>query len=205
MNKTMRRKDFECSNEKEASCFLDSLQEGTLATLTSKGLPSIRPMNFVRIDNFLYFHGAKSGEKVEGLSNKASFNVYRALSLIPSYWLDELSACPATVFYQSVIIKGEINLIIDIEKKSFILQKFMEKLQPERGHLPFPSNLDFYKNSIKGVSIFALSIEELSYKVKLGQNWNEKKRNNIYSKLIERGTLQDIETAKLMKSVDLLK
>jgi len=200
----MRRKDFDYKNINETNIFLDAMNDGVLATVTTSGLPSVRPMNFVKVDNIIYFHGARSGEKIEGLSNQASFNVYKPLSLIPSYWSEEKNACPATALFQSVVIKGVLQLVENLEQKAIALQKLMEKLQPEKKYLPLDSNLSFYEKSIERVCVFELPMEEISYKLKLGQNWDLDKRNKIHKLLIERGNSIDLETAKLMDKFGIL-
>jgi nitroimidazol reductase NimA-like FMN-containing flavoprotein (pyridoxamine 5'-phosphate oxidase superfamily) len=94
-------------------------------------------MNFVRIENNIYFHGARSGEKIEGQGKSASFSAYKSLSIIPSYWSDEKSACPAIALFQSVIVKGQFEQVDSLEVKAMALQKLMEKLQPEGKYLSF--------------------------------------------------------------------
>lgn len=195
----MRRKDFEIGDLNKGNIFLDQQENGALSTLTKEGAPVIRPMNFVRIGQEIFFHGARTGEKIEGVGKSASFVVYKSLSLIPSYWSDELSACPATALYQSVVVKGIFDRVDNFEVKAQALQKLMEKLQPEGKHLTFMDNLDFYKKSIDQLSIFVINQTETSYKVKLGQNWNAEKRIKIRDHLIQRGTAVDLETVKQME------
>ena len=124
----MRRKDFHCKDEFKAYTFLDSCEDGTLSSFNIDGEISIRPMNFVRVNNYLYFHGARRGEKLEGIAKKACFNCYQSLALIPSYWLHPSDACPATCLYLSVVVKGFLTMEEDISKKASVLQRMMEKL-----------------------------------------------------------------------------
>jgi nitroimidazol reductase NimA-like FMN-containing flavoprotein (pyridoxamine 5'-phosphate oxidase superfamily) len=200
----MRRKDFEINDLDKANLFLDTQPDGIMATLLTDGTPSARAVNFVRIENDIFFHGARSGEKIEGLGKSASFTSYKSLSLIPSYWSDEKSACPATVFFQSAVVKGIFSLENNLERKAQALQKLMEKLQPEGKYLPFTGNIDFYEKEINYVSIFRITQRETSYKVKLGQNWNQDRRNKIRDLLIQRGTSIDLDTVKQMQNFGLL-
>lgn len=200
----MRRKDFECRDKVKAYKFLSLQDDGTLSSFNKEGEISIRPMNFVRIEDVIYFHGARRGEKVEGVSQKAVFNVYESHSLIPSYWFHKDDACPATAFFQSIIIKGDYNLVEDLNEKAFALQKMMEKLQPEGKHLALDKEANYYKKQLSRMSVFSLSIESFSYKVKLGQNWSLEKRNLIKDKLLERGQLYDIKSVNLMREFELL-
>lgn len=194
----MRRKDLEHNNIDDAYELIDQMSEGVLATIASHSDPSIRPVNHVRIDNSIYFHGARSGEKIQGVGKRVSFNVYRPLSLIPSYWCDLQSACPATALFQSVIIKGQLNIVLDHKIKANAFQKLMEKLQPEGQHLNFNTNIDFYKKSMDHVGMFEIPIETFSYKLKLGQNWDQEKIELVKGHLHQRGHSLDLETLKLM-------
>ncbi len=194
----MRRKDYEILDREKMYQFLDSRPDGILSTLTKNNLPSIRTMNFVRIDDDVYFHAARTGEKVEGLDKAASFLVYKSLAMIPSYWSDERSAAPATTLYQSLIVKGKFERVDDFNFKANALQKLMEKLQPEGKYLPFFENLDFYKKEIDGLSIFRVAQNEISFKVKLGQNWKMEKRLKIRDHLVSRGSPTDLETIDRM-------
>ena len=171
--------------------------------MTKDNTPVVRAMNFVRIDDFIYFHGATSGEKIEGLAQAASFTAYKALSLIPSHWSDERNACPATSLFQSVVVKGVLNLVMNVESRAIVMQKLMEKLQPEGKFLPLNTNSDFYNKSLNRVSIFMLSTADLSYKIKLGQNWDLEKRQKVRSLLLQRGASIDSETVELMEEFGL--
>lgn len=128
----MRRKDFEILDNKKAYEFLDQMNDGVLTTQCEKFGLSSRPMNYVPIGQDIYFHGARNGEKLEGVNKPANFLVYKPLSLIPSYWSDELSGCPATALFQSVVLKGWFGVVEDVNQKSQILQKLMEKLPKKR-------------------------------------------------------------------------
>ncbi len=199
----MRRKDFEILDNKKAYEFLDQMNDGVLTTQCEKFGLSSRPMNYVPIGQDIYFHGARNGEKLEGVNKPANFLVYKPLSLIPSYWSDELSGCPATALFQSVVLKGWFGVVEDVNQKSQILQKLMEKLQPEGGHLNFTENLAFYEKSIKQVTVFELKVSDISYKVKLGQNWDIVKKNKIRTKLLERSDPIDLETIKIMEAFNI--
>jgi nitroimidazol reductase NimA-like FMN-containing flavoprotein (pyridoxamine 5'-phosphate oxidase superfamily) len=200
----MRRKDFECHDMVQAYGLLRELEDGTLVTYSSERGFSVRPMNFVRVNNKLYFHGARNGEKHIGLNRPAVFNAYESLSLIPSYWFSKTNACPATTFFRSIVVKGNYLLVDEVKEKAIALQKLMEKLQPEGMHLPIDKDLSFYEQELKRVSVFSLSIDELSFKVKLGQNWKQEKRNEVAKLLLERSLGSDLKTVQLMKELQLL-
>lgn len=196
----MRRKDFEILDRTKAFQFLDEMHDGVLTTIAKNNSMSTRPMNFVRIGDDLYFHGARTGEKMDGIGQNSTFSVYRPLSLIPSYWSDELSACPATALFQSVILKGIFENVSLLSDKAEVLQKLMLKLQPEGKYLNFTENFLFYETALSQVSVFSLKSSEITYKVKLGQNWDMKKRMKIKARLLERNQQIDIETVEQMNN-----
>lgn len=196
----MRRKDFEILDRTKAFQFLEEMHDGVLTTIAKNNSMSTRPMNFVRIGDDLYFHGARTGEKMDGIGQNSTFSVYRPLSLIPSYWVDELSACPATALFQSVILKGIFENVSLLSDKAEVLQKLMLKLQPEGKYLNFTENFLFYEKALSQVSVFILKSSEITYKVKLGQNWDMKKRMKIKALLLERNQQIDIETVEQMNN-----
>jgi len=197
----MRRKDFECQDKILAFKILDELQDGTLATLNKLGAPTLRPMNYVRIDDVIYFHGASKGERSQGLNQLAVFNAYRTLAIIPSYWSDPVNACPATTLFESISIKGTLEIENNPEVKALALQKFMQKLQPEGKHLSISQNLNYYRQEIDRVAVFKLPITELSFKLKTGQNWNDEKRKVIEKLLRQRAQGFDILASNYISGV----
>jgi len=65
-------------------------------------MPYSVPVNFVRIDDEIYFHGAKKNRKMEMIAQnpKVSFSVVENYLLILSYFSStDALACPATQFF----------------------------------------------------------------------------------------------------------
>ena len=76
MFREMRRKKQQLSN---SECFeiLDNSNTAVLALIGDGGYPYTVPLNFVRLDNKVYFHCAKTGHKIDAVKNcdKASLCV----------------------------------------------------------------------------------------------------------------------------------
>lgn len=91
---------FEIKDKETIDGLLASASYGTLA-ICADDKPYSLPINFVQIGEDIYFHGSKSGRKIEILkaNRTASFSVVESHALIQSYFSanDEL-ACPATHF-----------------------------------------------------------------------------------------------------------
>jgi nitroimidazol reductase NimA-like FMN-containing flavoprotein (pyridoxamine 5'-phosphate oxidase superfamily) len=86
----------------------------------------------------VYFHGSKIGEKMSGLASdpRAEFVVYEAHAFLPSYFSDAEMACPATVYFRSVRIRGNVAQVEDSQEKAAALGTLMRSMQPEGGYAP---------------------------------------------------------------------
>jgi len=84
-----------------------------LVSLDDSGAPLFRTLNYVRIDETIYFHGAKAGDKAEALGQAALIAVEEIITTLPSYFVDRARACPATTLYRSAHIKGLLEEIKD--------------------------------------------------------------------------------------------
>lgn len=88
---------------------IDILMKGTsgvLALSGDEGYPYAVPISYVYKDSKLYFHGAKSGHKIDAIKRqeKASFCVIAQDEVIPEKY---------TTAYKSVIVFGRIRIMED--------------------------------------------------------------------------------------------
>lgn len=197
----MRRSEFKTENQEEINSFLESMSFGFLATHSSDEYPNILPINFVWSKNVIYFHGARTGSKITELrkNSRVTFTVADEFSVIPSYFTDPKFACPATSFFKSVIIYGQLEFVEELEEKVFALTEFMKKLQPEGGYSPFDLEDAEYKKQIKGVNILKLIPEKISAKFKFGQNRDLDTWGKTIKGLEERNSPRDKEIIENMK------
>ncbi len=178
---------------------LEDAQYGTLA-LCSDNKPYSLPINFVEIDDEIYFHGGKKGRKIDILekNKNASFSVVESYSMIQSYFSSkENSACPATHFFKSVVIDGVIEFVEDYEQKVNVLTKLMEKLQPEGKYKPL--NQDSYQKMINVTCIYKLVPTNTDAKFKFGQKLTQERFDMILEHLEKRATSVDLATIDMMK------
>ena len=179
---------------------LDKAEYGTLA-LSIENKPYAVPVNFVRIEDDIYFHGALKNKKMKMLEQNplVSFSVVENYALIDSdFSTTDGLACPATQFFKSVSIEGVAEVLESREVKAKVFEAFMQKLQPKGGYKPF-SDSD-YDVAIKATAVVKIEIETLSCKFKFGQHLNEERFEMIVSALLERGTQIDRDTVRLMKA-----
>ena len=179
---------------------LDKAEYGTLA-LCVENKPYAVPVNFVRIEDDIYFHGALKNKKMKMLEQNpnVSFSVVENYALIDSYFSStEGLACPATQFFKSVSIEGRAEVLESREVKAKVFEALMQKLQPKGGYKPFSDKA--YDIAIKATAVVKLQVENLSCKFKFGQHLNEERFEMIVSALLERGTQTDIQTIEIMKA-----
>ncbi len=192
---------FEITDKEMINRVLDDAKYGTLA-ICRDNRPYSLPINFVRVENVLYFHGSMKGKKIDILKENpsASFSVVEAYSMIQSYFSSKDNlACPATQFFKSIIIDGKIEFIENYDEKVAALSKLMEKLQPEGKYKALSD--EAYRKVINATAIFKLDIKDIRAKFKFGQHLNEDRFDMIIKHLEDRGQEIDITTIKLMKSL----
>ena len=84
----MRRDEHSSSSDEDFRYVADHAVVGHLGLIAPSGFPRIVPLNFAAINNVVYFHGAKEGEKFDILKNtpQVSFSIDIPYSFIPSYF-----------------------------------------------------------------------------------------------------------------------
>ena len=102
-----------------------------VASSTAEGEPVLRAMHAVVVDDWVLFHAAPAGEKMDVLGRRAVVSAEEFVASIPSYFVDPERACPATTFYRSVQVHGTIDRIDDALTKAKMLAALMAKHQPE--------------------------------------------------------------------------
>mgnify|MGYP003524931006 FL=1 len=195
----MRRAEFDVKDKNSINEILQACEYGTLS-LISEGKPYVVALNFVFFENSIFFHGAKEGKKIEAIKSNpnASFLVVKPYSFIPSYFSDTMAACPATQFFASVLFEGKVAFIEDGNIKAKVLNALMKKFQSEDSFEEISYEKAMYTKMLDKTAIFELKPENISCKIKVGQNLNEEKRNRLMEKLKSRDLGIDEETIKQM-------
>jgi len=192
--------NFEIKDKEVIYDVLDKAEYGTLA-LSVDDMPYAVPMNFVRIESDIYFHGALKNKKMKMLSQNAnvSFSVVENYALIDSdFSTTEGLACPATQFFKSVSMEGVATMVESREEKAKVFTALMQKLQPKKGgYKPF-SDAE-YDSAIKATAVVKMEASQISCKFKFGQHLNEERFEMILSHLEQRGTQIDMRTVEIMR------
>lgn len=96
---------------------------GVLALIDKEGFPYAVPLSYVFRGNSLYFHGAKTGHKMEAmLSNpNASFCIIDQ---------DQVVSERFTTFYRSALVFGTMRILEDSKEKEEALIWLCKKYSP---------------------------------------------------------------------------
>ena len=191
---------FKIKDKAVINDLLDHAEYGTLA-LCVDDLPYAVPVNFVRIEGDIYFHGALNNKKMKMLSKnpKVSFSVVENYALIDSdFSSTDGLACPATQFFKSVSIDGFASVVESRDDKAKVFTALMQKLQAKGGYKPF-SDLD-YESAIKSTAVVKIEVTHMSCKFQFGQHLSKERFEMILSHLEQRGTDIDKRTIEVMKA-----
>lgn len=156
----MRHPERELKDKETIQALLEKCLVGRIATVNRRGIPVIKPVNFLYWDRRVYIHSSLKGEKVGDIrrGSPVCFEVDEPIAYVTA----GKSACSANYYFRSIIIKGQAALVRQETKKLEILARLMEKYQPERGYGETPEEI------LKKTAIIEISIEEITGKERLG-------------------------------------
>lgn len=122
--------------------------------MISKDQPYCVPMNFGYEDGIIYLHGAPEGKKTDALKNNTdvciSFYTDDKLHVV-----SESVACSYSMKYRSVLARGSVIFVNDIEEKERILNIIMRNYT-ER------TMFKYSKPALENVCVFYLKPVELT-------------------------------------------
>ncbi len=156
----MRHPERKIKDKETVTAILERSPLGRIATVNPKGFPVIKPINFVYWNGKIYIHSSTKGEKIRDIcrGSPVCFEVDEPIAYVGA----KGPACTANFYYRSVIIKGRAALVKDRSKKLKILERLMEKYQPEGGYEAIP------EEALKKTAIIEISIREMTGKERLG-------------------------------------
>jgi len=190
--KARQRRTTRVWDEDAARTFLVEADTYNLATVRPDGAPVARPLNGVIIDDWLLFHGAFAGEKMECLGQPAVVSAYSAVATLPSYFFDPVLACPATTYFKSAMGHGPLLAVDDPGLKARMLQALMEKYQPEGGYAHMVDEPAVYHKELKAVRVFGVRLYQVTGKCNLGQDRPTPRTMNAVRGLYQRGAPGDV-------------
>jgi nitroimidazol reductase NimA-like FMN-containing flavoprotein (pyridoxamine 5'-phosphate oxidase superfamily) len=155
----MRRQEREMKNRETMVAMLERSPVGRFATVNQEGFPVIKPVNFLYLDGKIYLHSSTKGEKIGDIQRGSPicFEIDEPIA----YVIASQSACQASYYYRSIIIKGEATFVKDRDKKIKVLEKMMEKYQPEGNYGKIPLEI------LKKTAVIEILIKEMTGKENL--------------------------------------
>jgi len=129
-------------------------------------------------------------------------SVEETVARLPSYFLDAERACPATTLYRAAQAHGVLQAIEEPVRKVRVLQRLMEKLQPEGGYVPLAAESPLYRAQVKGLLIAGFPLAALTTKAKLAQNRTPEQRGVLLEKLWQRGAPGDVRALELIREAN---
>lgn len=143
----MRRKD-RAMNTEFAKQVIDRSRYGVLSIIdTGSGTPYSIPLSIVRDDDFLYFHSAIEGTKVDLFSDINQVKIVfvgevHVPNLFTTSQLDEMTkdeektvqliSSVFTTEFESAIVTGKIKEVLDTDEKIHALKLICRKYTPDK-------------------------------------------------------------------------
>ena len=123
MFREMRRKRQLLSQE-DIQKVLYQGTSGVLAVSGDAAYPYVVPLSYVYDGEKIYFHSAKSGHKIDAVSQnpRASFCVIDQDQIVPEEY---------TTYFRSVIVFGTIRILHDEAEKREAIEKLAVKYAPD--------------------------------------------------------------------------
>lgn len=150
----MRKSRYQTTDD-EAWAIFDQSPFATIACTKENNEPYAVNVSMARIDRDLYFHCALEGEKIEAF--KA--NPHVCVSAVGSY---HIVPEKFTVFYESVILEGMIEEIVDRDEKIKGLEAVCHRFSPEY----MDEFMDAVEKSIHVTGIFKIHVNSITGKRK---------------------------------------
>ncbi len=157
----MRQQKKEITDRKVIARLLGRAAVGRMATTGRDGYPRIKPVNFVHLDDAVYFHSAREGEKIDDIlrDNRVCFEVDLPIAYVKG---TETAPCKASYLYQSVMIRGKACLVADDPERRKALGELMRKYQPGGGYGAF------LEEKLRITAVVRIDIETMTGKEDLG-------------------------------------
>ncbi len=149
----MRRKDRQITNH-EASELLNTCEYGVLSTVSDNGEPYGIPLSYCVVNNFIYFHSAINGRKLDNIKNNesVSFCVVGNTEVLPEKFSTK---------YESAIVSGTIKISHGKSK-----QKGLEGLLRKYSPNYIEEGLKYIEKATDETTVLELNIESLTGKAR---------------------------------------
>ena len=192
----MRRKQCEVTDQEKIREILTRCTVGRLATSGRDGYPYITPVNYVYHNDFIYFHCAHKGEKIDNIlaDNRVCFEVDIPLAYLDLAFDPTRPPCQVHQFYHCVIIRGRAEIIEDLVEKVAALNALMAAYEQQPDFSAITSDTP----AVALCTVVAVRVETLSCKSDLAQKKSDDERQRIGDYLRDRNLSGDDEAGRLL-------
>jgi nitroimidazol reductase NimA-like FMN-containing flavoprotein (pyridoxamine 5'-phosphate oxidase superfamily)/ribosomal protein S18 acetylase RimI-like enzyme len=173
-----------------------------LATTTPEGAPVLRALDAALLDDGIYFHGARAGEKARCMGRPAVVSAEQLVAHLPSWMIDPLHACGASTLYRSVQVHGTLLAVEEPGPKARALEVLVRRWQPEGRYAPIDAADASYRGELAGTLVFRVTLERVDGKDKLCQNRRPEETLRILAGLWERGGSGDVEAIEAIRTAN---
>lgn len=195
----MKRAQCEITDRTAMDAVLQRATIGRLATIGNDGYPYVTPVNYVYLDGSIYFHCARTGEKLDNIRRdpRVCFTVDIPLAYLDlGYYGDLPEPCLVHQFYHCVIIRGRAEVVERIDEKVRALNALVSAHEPSGAEFP-PITAE--TRAVALCLVVAVRIESISGKSDLAQKKDGQTRERLASYLHRRNRAGDEETARLLR------
>lgn len=141
----IRQEKLECTDSKRIDQFLSQARTGYLG-LTDGEMPYVVPLNFICMNEAVYFHGAAQGKKVDLIH--ANSNCCFTVSEDYGTMVSPIPAKTDTA-YMSVMLFGELEMVTDLKEATAAMQAMLDKYVPGYYDKSLSqSHVDKYRSSL---------------------------------------------------------
>ncbi|ACL63420.1 GCN5-related N-acetyltransferase [Anaeromyxobacter dehalogenans 2CP-1] len=198
----MRREIFRAGRG-EALALLRRAPTVHLATTTPEGAPVLRALDAAVLEDGVWFHGARAGEKARCLGRAAVVSAEELVAHLPSWMADPVRACPATTLYRSVQAHGTLEELTDSARKAEVLSALMARWQPEGRYRPLRADDPLYAGELRGILVLGVRLgEALDGKWKLLQNRTPEQIGAALEGLWARGAPGDVAAIEAVRAAN---
>lgn len=120
----MRRKDRTLPLP-EAEALLKNGEYGIMASASGEGVPLATPLSYIYMDGAIYFHCARTGQKLDNLAAQPRVCFCVVGKTQPVYQND------FTTFFESAMAHGHASIVEDEEEKRRMLRALCQKYLPD--------------------------------------------------------------------------
>jgi len=173
-----------------------------LATTTPEGVPVLRALDAALLEDGVHFHGSPAGEKARCLGRPAVVSAEEVVAHVPSWMVHPTSPCPASTFYRSVQVHGTLREVTDPAAKARALMALMQRWQPEGRYQPLDPARPHDHRELSGVLVFAVDLERVDGKDKLGQGRQPEELLGILAGLWARGAPGDLAALEAVREAN---